>query len=334
MTRPVEKYDLLLTGRILTGHKREAVAAALVKLMRVSEAQALQLLSEREQVVKRGLSPAALVPYIDALRRAGAETRTTATAAAMSPQDATVAGTPARPDLGELSDKDLDAVQGRLKNIPAGEGLVDCPCCRMPTLQQRGAREECVVCGWSDFPGQSEYQPDKAVAGRNFGLSLAEAREEFEAHGSINPAGYTPNEVPLRTRVINILLSLFFVGYSGYCLWTGQMYFPFINKVAPGRSMAITFQGIETWMMSAALLSATMFCVLSVADHYDKRRNEHAYQKGVKASIVLFSVFMMLAMILYTFRVDGFGDALFMAFGMLVILGALAVRFSRGPIEY
>jgi hypothetical protein len=43
---------------------------------------------------------------------------------------------------------------------------------------------------------------------------------------------------------------------------------------------------------------------------------------------------MMLAMILYTFRVDGFGDALFMAFVTLVILCALAVRFSRGRIEY
>ncbi len=212
--------------------------------------------------------------------------------------------------------------------------LLPCPCCGWEDLTQRGAGEECKLCGWRDYHGQSEYQPDKVVPGRNFGLSLAEARKEFEAYGSINPADYKPNTVSLQTRVINILVALFCVGYSGYCLWKDQMYFPFINKYAPGQSMAITFQGAETWVMAAALLSAVLFCVLSVADHYDQRRNERSYQKGVQISITLFAVFMSIAMIMYSFRIEGFGTALWMTFGMLVILGALAIRFSRGKIEY
>jgi len=205
----------------------------------------------------------------------------------------------ARPDLTALSDGDLDAVQDRLRGLPAGGELADCPCCRIPTLQQRSVGEECMICGWRDFQGQNEYHPDKIVAGSNFGLSLAEAQKEFEAHGSIDPQNYTPNEVPLRKRVINILIALFIVAYCSYSLWIDRLYIPFINRYAPSQSVGITFRGIDAWVMAAALLCAVLFCVLSVADHYDRRRNERHYQKAVQACILLFAVLMWTALTMH-----------------------------------
>jgi len=212
--------------------------------------------------------------------------------------------------------------------------LMDCPCCRIPTLQQRSVGEECTVCGWRDYQGQNEYHPDKVVAGRNFGLSLAEARKEFEAHGSIDPQNYTPNEVPLRKRVINILVSLLIVAYCSYSLWIDQLYIPFINRYAPSMSKGITFRGIDAWVMAGALLCAVLFCVLSVADHYDRRRNERHYQKAVQACMLLFTVFMGLALVMHVYRAEGLGSALGIAAGMLVVVAAVVVRIRNGPIGY
>ncbi len=191
-----------------------------------------------------------------------------------------------------------------------------------------------MVCGWRDFPGQNEYHPDKAVAGRNFGLSLAEARQEFEAHGSIDPQNYTPNEVSLRKRVINILIALFIVAYCSYSLWIDQLYIPFINRYAPAMSQGITFRGIDAWVMAGALLCAVLFCVLSVVDHYDRRRNERHYQKAVQACVLLFAVFMGLALVMHIYRAEGLASALGIAAGMLVVVAAVVVRIRNGPIGY
>lgn len=345
-----DRFMLLISGKLRAGLTREAASAALQRELQVPAAQADLWLKGGWQLLRIGLDAGEAKRLAGLLSRMGMETvqrRMTDSekAHAMGYRESAA-------DLRAFEDdqEPLRAVHPEL--LPALEamampahpeenrqasGKMPCPCCGWPALTQRGAGEECVACGWRDYRGQSEYQADKVVPGRNFGLSLAEARKEYEAYGSINPANYTPNTVPLRTRVINILVGIFCVGYSGYCLWLGQMYFPFINKYAPGQSMAITFRGAEAWVMAAALLSAVLFCVLSVADHYDQRRNERSYQRGVRISVLLFGVFMSIAMIMYSLRVEGFGTALWMAFGMLVMLGALAVRFSRsklGKIEY
>lgn len=329
-----DRYDLMLTGHLLPGHKHEVVAAALAQLMRLPEASALQLLAGQERVVKRDLDAASLRRYVAALHKAGAETRTVTIAAAVAPQGMTVASASAKPDLSELSEKDLLALSGRLRAVPVGTSLMDCPCCRMPTLQQRGNGETCAVCGWRDFPGQSEYHPDKVVPGRNLGLSLNAARQEFEVHGSVYPKNYTPNAVPLRKRVINTLIGLFLAAYCAYSLWIDQLYVPFINRYAPGQSEAITFRGIDAWVMAAALMCVVLFCVLSVVDHYDRRRNERHYQKAVQLCMLLFGVLMGIAMVMHTYRAEGLGSALGIAVGMLIIIPVLIFRIRSGPIGY
>ncbi|MBX9903674.1 MAG: hypothetical protein K2Y31_04905 [Burkholderiales bacterium] len=342
-----ERYMLLISGKLRAGLSRAEAADALQRLLAVDAAQAAHWLQGGWQLLRIGLDAGEAKRLAGLLSKAGMETRqrrmTDAEKAhAMGYRESAADLRAFEDDQETLSAAHPELVPAlEAMSMPAhpeenqpASGKLPCPCCGWPALTQRGAGEECVACGWRDYRGQSEYQPDKVVPGRNFGLNLSEARKEYEAYGSINPAHYTPNAVPLRTRFFNILLALFFVAYSGYCLWIGQMYFPFINKYAPGQSMAITFQGAETWVMAAALLSSVLFCVLSVVDHYDKRRNERSYQLGVQISMVLFGLFMMIAMIMYTFRVEGLGTALWMVFGTLVILGALAVRFSRGRIEY
>ncbi|MBY0266165.1 MAG: hypothetical protein K2W84_07120 [Burkholderiales bacterium] len=342
-----DRFMLLISGKLRAGLTREAASALLQRELQVPAAQADLWLKGGWQLLRIGLDAGEAKRLAGLLSKVGIETRQRRMTDAEKAHAMGYRESAAELRVFEDDQEPLSAAHPELvpaleamsmpanpeENQPAS-GRMPCPCCGWEGLTQRGAGEECKLCGWRDYHGQSEYQPDKVVPGRNFGLSLAEARKEYEAYGSINPAHYTPNVVPLHTRVINILLSLFFVAYSGYCLWTGQMYFPFINKFAPGQSMAITFIGAEAWVMAAALLSAVMFCLLFVADHYDQRRNERSYQKGVRVSIVLFCLFMMIAMIMYTFRVEGLGFAVWMTFGTLVILGALAVRFSRGRIGY
>lgn len=258
MTSLNTKYDLLLTGRILTGYKREVVAAALSKLMRISEAQALELLSGREQTVKGGLELAAMGRYVAALRDAGVETR------------------------AEL------AIAG---------AMVDCPCCRKRSLKQRGTAELCRVCGWRDDPGQNESCPDKVVPGRNWSYSLAQAQQQFAERGSLEPLHYVPNVVPLKTRITETLVTLFVVAYCGYSLWRDALWIPNVNRNQAFnviREPGFTLHGVEAWLFSGALFCGVLHFSVRVIDHYDKRNNEGLYEKIALVCRVLMFMFLAL----------------------------------------
>lgn len=89
-----QRFDLVLTGRVLPGQSREAVAAGLAKLLRIDEARALAILSGRETVVKRSQTREALEPFVDALTKVGAEPGLRPTAAAKpAPEPKRAAGT-------------------------------------------------------------------------------------------------------------------------------------------------------------------------------------------------------------------------------------------------
>ncbi len=95
-------FNLILLGRPLAGLSRENVAASLSATLRIPEERALELLAGRETIVKRGLSEAALKPYLEALRKCGAEVRAeevgapaAAPAAAMTPHAAPAVPAPA-----------------------------------------------------------------------------------------------------------------------------------------------------------------------------------------------------------------------------------------------
>jgi hypothetical protein len=206
---------------------------------------------------------------------------------------------------------------------------VTCPCCGIPTLPRRGAGDECGLCGWRDYRSQNEHYPDRVVKGQNFGLSLAQARKEYRVYGSLDRSAYTPNEVPVRKLVVNGLIALGILAYCGFSLWAGVM-------VVPGKRGALVVEeGAPIWLMTAAAVSAAMFGVLSIVDHYDRRRNEHVYQRAVKASFVLMAAFMGLAIAVQLYLEDGFWGGVAGGIGALLIAGVVLARMMQEDrIEY
>ncbi|MBX9903672.1 MAG: hypothetical protein K2Y31_04895 [Burkholderiales bacterium] len=208
--------------------------------------------------------------------------------------------------------------------------LLPCPCCGNKTLSRRGAGEECRRCRWCDDPGQNEQQADQVIEGRNHGLSLNAARKVHQHYGSIRPADYIPNHVPLGRRVFSGVIAALVIAYCGFSLWVGTMILP----GGSGNRRPVQLEGMEVWLMVAAGVAGVMYGVLAIVDHYDKRRNEHVYHKAVKVSYVLMAVFMGLALVVKVYREFGGWLALAMGFMMLVIVCGVITSVRDQKIEY
>lgn len=65
----------------------------------------------------------------------------------------------------------------------AAAGPYRCPCCGFITLAERGAYEICRVCFWED-DGQDEHDASEVRGGPNRGLSLREARRNYQEIGA------------------------------------------------------------------------------------------------------------------------------------------------------
>jgi hypothetical protein len=61
-----------------------------------------------------------------------------------------------------------------------------CPCCRYPTLHERGGYEICAVCFWED-DGQDDHDADVVRGGPNRGLSLTDAQRNYRRIGAADP---------------------------------------------------------------------------------------------------------------------------------------------------
>lgn len=73
---------------------------------------------------------------------------------------------------------------------PAVDGVAyACPCCRQPTLGERGGFEICPLCGWED-DGQDDPRAEEVWGGPNGRYALAAARRNFAAHGTM----YAPDD--------------------------------------------------------------------------------------------------------------------------------------------
>lgn len=208
--------------------------------------------------------------------------------------------------------------------------LLSCPCCGNETLSRRGAGDECRRCRWRDDPAQNEQHADQVLEGRNHGLSLNAARKVHQHYGSIRPDDYIPNHVPLGRRVFSGSIAALVIAYCGFSLWLGTMILP----GGSGNRQPVALEGAEVWLMAAALLSGAMYGVLAIVDHYDKRRNEHVYQKMVKASFVLMGLFMGLAMVVAAHRSGGGWLALAVGFMALLILFGIITNVRAQKIEY
>lgn len=89
---------------------------------------------------------------------------------------------------------------------------------------------------------------------------------------SASLAEYVPNEIPVGTRVQNILISIALMTYGAFGLWINDLYIP--GK----RSKGIHLHGIAAWVMYGAFLGACLALLAAVVDHYDRRNNELQYK--------------------------------------------------------
>jgi hypothetical protein len=73
-----------------------------------------------------------------------------------------------------------------------------CPCCYMPTLDERAGFEICPICFWED-DGQDSDDAATVRGGPNADYSLKEARDNFENHHTM----YRPFDKNAFNRVMN-----------------------------------------------------------------------------------------------------------------------------------
>lgn len=64
-----------------------------------------------------------------------------------------------------------------------------CPCCFMPTLEERAGYEICPICFWED-DGQDSDDAETVRGGPNGDYSLREARDNFNNHHTM----YRPSD--------------------------------------------------------------------------------------------------------------------------------------------
>lgn len=180
-----KKFNLYLTGHALDGHDRAAAAAALARLVRLSEAQAADLLSGRETLVKQNLDEALALQYLRALEQAG--------------------------------------VGGRMEGIPAAEALqhpaapaladetMACPACG--AIQPK--RTLCRQCG-VDMP--------RMIAARENATRKPATPADAQIARQEIPAMAMTGELPAyrRSRLFEILLFLLVTMLWGYLAMTDR----------------------------------------------------------------------------------------------------------------
>lgn len=66
--------------------------------------------------------------------------------------------------------------------------LFRCPCCGLPTLEERSVWDICQVCWWED-DGQDDSSADEVWGGPNGKYSLSAARSNFRTHGHMYDQG-------------------------------------------------------------------------------------------------------------------------------------------------
>jgi hypothetical protein len=78
---------------------------------------------------------------------------------------------------------------GKVKDWAQYKDRYLCPCCYMPTLEERAAYDICPICFWED-DGQDSDDADLNRGGPNHGYTLTEARENFKKYHTM----YCPSD--------------------------------------------------------------------------------------------------------------------------------------------
>jgi hypothetical protein len=86
---------------------------------------------------------------------------------------------------------------------------------------------------------------------------------------------YIPNKIPLASRVISIIFSIFLFTYGSYSLAINKLTIPFFNKYGGG-GIVYLYDGSAIMMYISFILYILMM-LAHVIDHYDERDNEYKY---------------------------------------------------------
>lgn len=92
---------------------------------------------------------------------------------------------------------------------------------------------------------------------------------------------HTPNHIPAKERVGNVLLSLALFAYCTFGALHDDIYIP--GK----RSSGMHMHGVPMWIVYGAMLSAVANMLSVVVDHYDVRANEINYTRFARVTQVL-----------------------------------------------
>lgn len=86
------------------------------------------------------------------------------------------------------------------------------------------------------------------------------------------PESYTPNQVPLKTRIFRTLGSLGLIAY-------GVLGVVIDDIVIPGKRSSMHLHGLPAWLMALAMVCAAITLISLVIDHYDRKNNEPIYRQ-------------------------------------------------------
>lgn len=89
---------------------------------------------------------------------------------------------------------------------------------------------------------------------------------------TVDDKDYLPNDVPLKSRVTNLVLIFLLLSYGAFGLYKGEMFFAY-------RSSEVTLYGNALIIALVSFLLGCAYLTLAIIDHYDKRNNEHIYRR-------------------------------------------------------
>ena len=82
---------------------------------------------------------------------------------------------------------------------------------------------------------------------------------------------FKPNNIPVGTRVFNILGSIFLVVYGGFGVYKNDL-------ILPAKRGVIHLHDKPAIVHYMAFICAAIVMLSVVIDHYDQRNNEHKYK--------------------------------------------------------
>lgn len=116
-------------------------------------------------------------------------------------------------------------------------------------------------------------------------------REEVKAYNS-NKKKHHPNFYPVHQRLAYLVLSIILLAYAIICVY-------YDDFVIQGRRKAIHLHTYPAWVMLLAFVATAANLLSFFIDHYDKRNNEHKYERFAEISKKVGWFFFVAALVLH-----------------------------------